>query len=134
MPLQPHITIRLEGNGRSFPPGTTLRGEYWLEGVSAEQVKAIELSVLWHTEGKGEEDLAVHFFRRQTISELRHSSERWMGSFCTQLPRSPLSYQGLIVKIVWCVRLRVFLTQGKQVVEEVRFRLGSVWTPKGSLR
>ena len=30
----------------------------------ARDVKAVELSVLWYTEGKGEEDLAVHFFDR----------------------------------------------------------------------
>ncbi|HOM17563.1 MAG TPA: hypothetical protein PK777_00575 [Thermoguttaceae bacterium] len=131
MPAQPHITIRLEGGSRSFSPGSLLRGEYWLEGVSSEEVKAVELSILWYTEGKGEEDLAVHFFRRDSLDQLPYAAGRWIGAFSTVLPHSPLSYQGLIVKIVWCVRVRVFLARGKQVLEELRFRLGSAWVPKG---
>jgi len=131
MPSQPRITIRLESNGRSFEPGDTLRGQYWLEGAAPEDVKAVELSVLWYTEGKGEEDMAVHFFRRDSLDQLPYAAGRWIGAFSTVLPYSPWSYQGLILKIVWCVRVRVFLARGKQVVEELRFRLGSAWVPKG---
>jgi hypothetical protein len=131
VPVQPRLTIRLDAEGRTLAPGSILRGQYWLEGVAPEEVKAVELSVLWYTEGKGEEDLAVHFFRRDSLAHLRQMAGRWIGAFATQLPRSPLSYQGLIVKIVWAVRVRLFLVGGKQVVEELRFRLGSVWTPKG---
>ncbi len=131
MPSQPHITIRLEGNGRTFPPGAPLRGEYWLEGLSPEDVKAIELSVLWYTEGKGEEDLSVHFFRRDLLDQLQHTDGRWIGRFDTVLPRTPWSYQGLVVKIIWCVRVRVFLVHGRQAMEELRFRLGNVSAPKG---
>ena len=134
MPIQPRLTIRLHAEGRTFAPGSTLCGQYWLEGVPPEEVKAVELSILWYTEGKGEEDLAVHFFRRDSLADLRHSAGRWIGSFATRLPHSPLSYQGLIVKIVWAVRVRVFLAGGKQVVEELRFRLGSVGAPKGILQ
>lgn len=131
MPLPPRITIRLDAEGRAFPPGSTLSGQYWLEGITPEQLRAVELSVLWYTEGKGEEDLGVHFFRRDSLGQLRYTAGRWIGSFSTVLPHSPLSYQGLIVKIVWAVRVRLFLAGGKQLVEELRFRLGSVWTPKG---
>ncbi len=131
MPLQPQMTIRLDAEARTFTPGSTLSGQYWLEAILPEEVKAIELSVLWYTEGKGEEDLGVHFFRRDTLDQLSYAAGRWIGSFSTVLPRSPLSYQGLIVKIVWAVRVRLFLAGAKQHVEELRFRLGSVWTPKG---
>jgi hypothetical protein len=46
--------------------------------------------------------------------------------FSTVLPASPLSYDGEIVKICWCVRLRIFLPQGQESLAEVPFRLGSV--------
>ncbi|MCS7305466.1 MAG: hypothetical protein NZ602_10225 [Thermoguttaceae bacterium] len=132
MPLQqPHITIRLDAEGRAFVPASTLSGQYWLEGIVPEDLKAVELSILWYTEGKGEEDLGVHFFRRDSLDQLTYTAGRWISSFSTQLPRSPLSYQGVIVKIVWAVRVRLFLAGGKQYMEELRFRLGSVWTPKG---
>jgi hypothetical protein len=42
------------------------------------------------------------------------------------LPNSPLSYDGVILRIRWCVRLRAFLTRGKQLVEQRTFRLGNV--------
>jgi hypothetical protein len=46
--------------------------------------------------------------------------------FATRLPHSPLSYDGPLVKIRWCVRVRVFLESGKDVVGEKIFRLGRV--------
>ncbi len=46
--------------------------------------------------------------------------------FNTQLPPSPLSYDGAIVKIRWCVRVRVFLRGGKQLLSEKPFQLGTV--------
>ena len=48
------------------------------------------------------------------------------GRFSTTLPASPLSYDGVIVKIRWCVRVRVFPRQGKEVVGELPFVLGEI--------
>ena len=39
--------------------------------------------------------------------------------FTTTLPPSPLSYDGQIVKVCWCVRLRLFLPQGQESLAEV---------------
>ena len=50
-------------------PGESLAGEYWIESLGAEQVKAIEVSVLWHSEGKGDEDMAVHEFWRRDAGD-----------------------------------------------------------------
>jgi hypothetical protein len=123
---QPRVTIRLDGTGRVYRSGEALAGEYRLESIAPDQIKAIEVSVLWYSEGKGDEDLAVHYFRR-----LEREDGDWVdpglpGRFSTTLPNSPLSYNGLIVKIVWCVRVRVFLVRGKQVLGEQSFRLGNV--------
>jgi hypothetical protein len=46
--------------------------------------------------------------------------------FATILPPSPLSYDGQIVKVCWCVRLRLFLPQGQETLAEVPFQLGSM--------
>ncbi len=123
---EPRVTIRLDGNGRVYLPGEALSGEYLLEGIDAEQIKAIEVSVLWITEGKGDEDLAVHHFRRLAPDDPDWTDPARPGRFCTRLPNSPLSYHGLIVKIAWCVRVRVFLGRGKEVVGQRPFRLGAV--------
>ena len=127
---EPMVTIRFDGNGRAYQPGETLSGEYRLESVQREDVKAVEVSVLWHTDGKGDEDLAVHDFRRLSVEDGDWIDPRYPGRFCTVLPNSPLSYQGVIIKLRWSVRVRVFLGRDKEVVGELPFRLGDVATVK----
>jgi len=123
---EPMVTIRFDGNGRVYRPGETLSGEYRLEAIGREEVKAVEVSVLWHTHGKGDEDLAVHDFRRLSIEDGDWIDPRYPGRFSTVLPASPLSYQGVIVKLQWCVRVRAFLLRDKEVVGELPFQLGNV--------
>lgn len=123
---EPRVRIRLDGNGRAYRPGETLSGEYRLEYVPPEEVRAIEVSVLWYTEGKGDEDLAVHHFRRIAGEGPDAVSFCEPGRFSTVLPPSPLSYAGAILKIRWCVRVRVFLSRGKEVVGQRDFQLGAV--------
>ena len=36
----------------------------------------------------------------------------------------------MIVRICWCVRVRVFVTRGKDLTLEVPFQLGTVPTPQ----
>ncbi len=122
----PTVTIRFDGNGRVYHPGETLCGQYRLESIDRDEVKAVELSVLWHTDGKGEEDLAVHHFQRLSVEDGDWIDPRYAARFSTVLPNSPLSYDGAIVKLRWCVRVRVFLVRDKEVVGEMPFQLGNV--------
>ena len=62
---EPEVLIRLDDNGRAYLPGDCLSGEYRIEGIDEDNLEAVEVSVLWHTEGKGDEDLAVHEFWRK---------------------------------------------------------------------
>jgi hypothetical protein len=122
----PAIVIRLDGNGRAYQPGETLSGEYRLEGVDRDQVQAIEISVLWYSEGKGDEDLAVHEFWRRDADNGEWIDPRRPERFSTTLPRSPLSYDGQIVKLRWCIRVRAFLQRGKDLMGQKVFRLGDI--------
>ena len=124
------ITIHFDGNGRVYQPGETLSGEYRLDGAPADAIKAVEVSVLWHTNGKGDEDLAVHDFRRLGPDDGNGSPALGTGRFETVLPNSPLSYRGAIFKLQWCVRVRVFLSHGREVVAQKPFRLGQVAAAK----
>ncbi|MDX1961765.1 MAG: hypothetical protein SFX18_01350 [Pirellulales bacterium] len=124
----PLISITIDQREPYFP-GETLLGEYQIDGARTEDLLAVELSVLWYTEGKGDEDLGVHFFERQNQETTFGESLGTMRRFSTVLPWSPLSYQGWLVKIVWCVRVRVFLRGGKDFFEELRFQLGMVPQP-----
>jgi hypothetical protein len=117
------LNLTLDDARDAYQPGETLAGQYHL--AADEGCEALEISVLWHTEGKGDEDMAVHYFERMAAGDAAMDSER-PQRFSTVLPNSPLSYDGVMVKIRWCVRLRVFLGRGKQLVEERPFRLGNI--------
>lgn len=123
---EPHVTLRLAEGRRDYQPGDTLSGEYRLDVVNRSDIRALELSVLWYTEGKGDEDLQVHYFFRQSSDEGDYINPHRPGRFTTKLPASPLSYEGVIVKIRWCVRLRLFLPRGREIVDEQHFRVGQV--------
>jgi len=124
------IKLILDAPTRSFNPGDVLAGQFLLEGVGFEDLRSVELSVLWHTEGKGEEDMSVHFFERLDPQNGQDFNPSMPHRFSTALPNSPLSYAGFIVKIGWCVRVRAFLARGKELSVEVPFRLGIVPQPE----
>lgn len=120
------VRILLDGNRRVYQPGDMLSGDYQVESLRWIEPTAVEVSVLWYTEGQGEEDLAVHYFERLDALAQSGVDLRRPRRFSTRLPFSPLSYQGVIVKIRWCVRVRVFLPHGKELVGEISFQLGNL--------
>jgi hypothetical protein len=123
---EPLISIMLDKHQQVFVPGETLRGEYQIDAVDPSEIHAVELSVLWYTEGKGDEDLAVHYFERLTADDAQTIGLHELRRFQTELPNSPLSYEGVLVKIRWCARVRVFLRNGRDAVAERGFQLGAV--------
>jgi hypothetical protein len=123
---EPEILIRLDENGRTYCPGATLSGEYRIEAVEGQGLQAVEVSVLWYSEGKGDEDLAVHEFWRKDADSGELGDPRRPDRFSTVLPQSPLSYDGRIVKIRWCVRVRAIFKRGRDLVAQKPFRLGNV--------
>ena len=123
---EPQVTIALDGGPRVYQPGETLAGHYVVEHIHLADIRAIELSVLWYTEGKGDEELSVHHFERFLPFEDNLVDLRYPRQFSTPLPNSPMSYDGIIVNIRWCVRVRVFLKGGKELLAEQSFQLGSV--------
>ena len=122
----PGITILLDGGRRQYAPGDTLSCEYRIDSLALVDAKAIEVSILWYTIGKGEEDLAVHHFVRQTTDDGNLIDLRKPQRLRTVLPMSPLSYDGVIVKVRWCVRVRLFLSRGKELTSDTPFHLGMV--------
>jgi hypothetical protein len=129
---EPEIIIRLDEDGRTYLPGGTLSGEYRIDAVPAssggigQALQAIEVSVLWHSEGKGDEDLAVHEFWRKDAESGELGDPQRPNRFSTILPQSPLSYEGQIVKIRWCVRVRAIFKRGRDLLAQKVFRLGEV--------
>ncbi|MCL2120412.1 MAG: hypothetical protein FWH27_18515 [Planctomycetaceae bacterium] len=121
------IVITFDGRGsRQYMPGETLAGSYRFESMSGETIQAVEVSVLWLTEGKGTEDFGIHEHWRRSAATGDWIDPRHPGRFSTILPRSPLTYHGVIVKVHWCVRVRVFLDNNREVVDELPFLLGNI--------
>ncbi|MFK7770424.1 MAG: hypothetical protein AB8B55_24655 [Mariniblastus sp.] len=89
-------------------------------------ITSVETSVIFITEGKGEEDIGVHFFERRNQQSLTSDTFRQPQRISTVLPASPLSYDGEIVKIKWSVRVRLFIDDGNHITEDKFFRLGTV--------
>jgi hypothetical protein len=78
---------------------------------------------MWYTEGKGDEDLNVHHFERWTDGQLQQLDLSLPIALRCELPRSPLSYEGTLLRIRWCVRLRMFCSGGREIVVETPFQL-----------
>jgi hypothetical protein len=119
--MEPLLSLQLLHPTRVYQPGDELVGDYQIDAVEPHEILAVEASVLWYTEGKGDEDLAVHFFQRRVPTDAEDGDLRRLHQFRTLLPNSPLSYSGQIVKIRWCARVRVFLRGGKEVFFEQPF-------------
>lgn len=122
----PNPRIVLEPPAAQYQPGDRLSGRFMIEGTQMRAIRAAELSVLWYTAGKGEEDMAVHHFERLVDDVAKPLDLRVPHRFSTVLPTSPLSYDGEIVKVCWCVRVRLFHTPVQETVAETSFRLGHV--------
>ncbi len=121
---EPEIVIHFDDDRRLYQSGEPLAGHFEMDPLLVADAQAVELSVLWYTEGQGDEDLAVHHFQRFSAEGDR--SLRGPQCFSTLLPNSPLSYDGILVRIYWTVRVRVFLAHGKEIVVDEQFRLGNV--------
>ncbi len=116
-----NIDIQLDKE-RLYSPGDFLICEYQIDLPSEIQIKVLETSVLWSTEGKGEQDIGVHFFERK--KSLPSANYLKIQKLSTVLPATPLSYHGRILRVDWFVRVKIFLSNGKTVTENRRFQLG----------
>ncbi len=103
--------------------------EYRLRGIEGLDVTSLEASVIWITEGKGSEDIGVHFFQRFTKDALNRNTLATPKRLSTVLPNSPLSYSGQIVQIRWNVRIRMFYNEQQEISRDLEFQLGNALIP-----
>lgn len=131
-PPAPRVSLHFDRPERDYGPGGTLAVSYGIDGVAVDAVRALERSVLWYTEGKGEEDLGIHHFER-IEGAVRLAEAIPAGTIALRLPGSPLSYEGIIVKIRWCVRVRLYFAAGRDFVSEHVFEIGDVPPARGTV-
>lgn len=125
-------TIRLDRSRGRYAPGDPLCAEASIHNPDGAPVSGYELSVLWRTVGKGEEDLAVVAFRRGVLpGDASHGAGEPLRIEAS-LPESPLSYDGLILRVQWLVRLRLLMPRLRDLVFDEPFRIGAVSAPAGA--
>lgn len=123
--MEPRVIVDFDRPSRRYDPEETVRLRYQVAGTGDAVVRVIERSALWYTEGKGEEDLGVCFFERLTDRATLPPTQR-QGEFSFRLPASPMTYEGTIVKIRWCVRIRLFFVGRRDFVSEHVFDVGEL--------
>ncbi|MGY8767711.1 MAG: hypothetical protein ACKVH8_04655 [Pirellulales bacterium] len=126
MTIEPQIEITLDHENRQYQPDEEFKVRYQIRSIDPEEIQAVEASVLWYTEGTGEEDMSTHDFRRVLPIDVKNKVLIGSNTFQSRLPRSPLSYDGVIVKLHWVVRVRIFLSRGRETVQELEFQLGNL--------
>lgn len=112
--MEPLLSLQVYHDPAVYRPGNTLRFDYQVDAIKPEDISAIEASVLWLTEGKGDEDFGVHFFERRVPGDREDRDLRPLHVNNVELPASPLSYDGEILQVRWFVRVRVFSKGGKE--------------------
>lgn len=120
------VAIRFGDGRRAYEPGELLVADYELDSALGDEVQSVEWSVFWRTEGKGDEDSEhVHdtTFAASDADAVRSPADSGLK---LRLPQTPLSYEGVIVKIRWWVSLRVRLASGEELSDEADFQLGHV--------
>ena len=119
--------VRVELAGERFHPGDEVGGAFVLPGGPPADAESVELSVLWHTSGKGTEDLGVVHYQGWTAADGTLASLPNPGTFAVRLPNTPWSYDGTLVKVHWAARVRVRYGGSGEVVAEAAF----VLAPRG---
>ncbi len=122
---QPAVSVALGSENGIYEAGGRLTATWRISRVTLDRLEAVEVSVMWHTEGKGDEDLQVVHFERLDENHIRRLGLADQQSLQCDLPVTPLSYHGRLLSVCWCIRLRLFLSDGCEVVTEHPFHLVS---------
>jgi hypothetical protein len=121
----PQVRIEFDDERLAFEPGGRLRARCLLDPAPDTAVTSYEWSVFWRTEGKGDEDMEVITADEDSdgVSAFDPGHSEVLD---LPLPLSPLSYDGLIVKIRWFVAVRVEVEGAAALEDEAEFQLGAV--------
>lgn len=127
--MEPLVSLTILNSAKNLPPGEILRWEFQIDAVQPKELQAVETSVMWYSDGKGEPEIGVHLFSRDVRADFPDGDLCCLRKFETKLPNSPLSYDGTLIKIQWCIRVRVFLDNAKPYLHDQPFNLGDYVVP-----
>lgn len=111
------ISVELEGGREAFLPGEEVAGVVRLVALDgAVKCRKVTAQLRWHTEGKGDKD-------KGGPAEVEiHPGPMIEGTlevpFRQRLPLAPSSYNGVLVKVIWTLCVRVDQPWAKDSVLE----------------
>lgn len=100
-------------------PGGSVAGAVHLAPAPGDEKRAVELSVLWETSGKGDTDQGVVL--HQVLVDGDPDRARADHRFRAALPLLPLTYDGNLIKIRWLVRVRRRTALGPDEIFDTEF-------------
>jgi len=103
------LKLELSNGVHEFAPGGTVSGE--LSWTLARPPRDAAIKLIWYTEGKGTQDVAV--VERQPLPA---TSATYRAPFQFQLPLAPYSCTGRLIALKWAVEL--VLDGGKTATRE----------------
>ena len=111
--------IQFDRETPTYQPGGQVSGSITYSGAEDLSLKRAEVSVLWYTSGKGDQDMSV-----ASLETSYEESVLPAGAtipFQATLPDGPRSYDGTLLKIHWVGRIRVFPQNGSDFGAEAEF-------------
>ena len=93
--------IEPTGGTTNFAPGSQFEGKITWE--LDEEPESIELRLVWSTAGKGDRDLDV-----ADVVTFDNPGRRGSQSVELSLPRTPYSFSGKLISLIWAVELIAF--------------------------
>ena len=117
------ITIELDRD--VYEAGEFMTGRYWLDSPCASSELHADIQVSWQSMGKGETDRGVQHRELRTVpdGEITDSAG---GEFSILLPASPLTYNGVLIKVAWCIEIRILAGRNLRCETTIPFQLGCV--------
>lgn len=89
----------------------------------AADVRAVLVQVGWRTEGRGERNAGV--VSEQQVDVIREGAGTWVRqSVPFAIPaEGPISYDGVLMRIIWELAVRVDIAGGRDIEERTAFRV-----------
>lgn len=112
--------IRLELAATAYRPGDELAGAFVIAGGPPPDTRSVEFSVLWHTSGRGTEDIGVISFQAWKADDETLAALPNPHTFAVRLPRTPWSYDGELIQVHWLARVRVRYRELGHIQEVIR--------------
>ncbi|WP_437228080.1 hypothetical protein SH661x_000710 [Planctomicrobium sp. SH661] len=96
--------LRIETEYDAFYPGTIAAVTvFWDVGANEPPPTAIEVRLVWNTQGKGDSDLTV-------VKNIRLEPKTPQGQrqVRLQLPWGPYSFSGKLISLIWAIEVIIF--------------------------